>query len=404
LKKLKKYIAILLALSLLLLSIPAVNLIAEGDEEQKPDPPTILKTVNPTQSMPGGTVRYTITVHNPNEPSGERAESYYWLFDYLVVDRFPAALSSPVISSLRVYQDGVRLHESQTNVSGIVFYADRFDDDDEIAILIHLLPPGSETVITFDAVVAPSAAPGTLIRNDVTLYFYPWMPSDVVFSPASADAFSPASSAEFCPINGWPGERVPIEVDNCYAIVLVLGEQTTTQPPTTQPPTTQHTTQPPTTWWPPQPTTQPPTWPQQTTRPPTPTTQPPTQQPPLTQPQTQQPPQEPNPTTTTGTQPPHETNPTTGTGTQPGGEPGGTGTGGGGAGPGGTGTPGGGPGGTPGGTPGGDTANPQTGDDFTYTGMVLSAAGFALSLIILFVLLANLRKKILDDRDSDFLV
>ena len=158
----KNFVKIVISLCILLVALlmPVTSIFATGGTvEEKPYPPTITKEAYPTHNVRAGDrITYTITVHNPH--------AEYDYHEHKVVDRFPVQHIAPDLSTLRVYQNGVRLTEGMAATDGYLLFPERLADDDELALLIWKMPPGSYTVITFEAVVQPGVTCSTTIVNN----------------------------------------------------------------------------------------------------------------------------------------------------------------------------------------------------------------------------------------------
>lgn len=153
------------------------------------DPPSLTKEANRETANVGDTIKYTLTVNNPNNVN---------LFDFVVVDN--------ILTNLVTFQAGT------VQVNGVD--ADYSFVDGQLRIYLEVLPVG-DTVITFDVVVLPTAA-GLEIPNIAYLYGPPTIDEET-------------------------GEEVRRPVSEDDAIVRVpTSEQstttTTTPTPTTRPP------------------------------------------------------------------------------------------------------------------------------------------------------------------------
>lgn len=345
------YYAFALAVLLYVICIPVYG----AEEEQKPCPPTIEKTVNPTIGQPGDIVRYTIVITNPNDE---------WVGEHIVQDDFPAHKIRPYMDTIVVTRDGVALTGGHAASDCFLLYYYCLTTG-YIDFLFYGLPPLSETVITLYFRVLPDVVEDVKIVNEVTVWFTIWVPGP------------------WDPITGMPGpghhDRGEYPVDDCYAVVIVEngngndndngngndtggnggngdngGGGTPWHPPGTTPrPPTNVPLDPPSDPPPNQPPTTPPG------------------PPPLVPPQTM-PPFPPTvvdvPVDSTP-QPPYEYVPTEPNEDEDDSKP---------------------PGTIP---PPGTPHNPQTGDDFTLTRLVVSMIGVVLSLGVVFFLVLKLRTK-----------
>ena len=180
-----------LAISLLIISIP----VYATEYEQKPYPPTIEKSVNPTIGQSGDIVRYTIIVHNPNDT---------WVGEHIVRDCFPAHKIRPYMDTLTITRDGVPITGGNAVTDSFVVYDYCFTEG-YVDLLFYGLPPLSETVIVFYFRVLPDVVEDVKIVNEVTIWFTIWVPGPWNPSTGRPD----------------PGyrDRGEYPVDDCYAVV-----------------------------------------------------------------------------------------------------------------------------------------------------------------------------------------
>lgn len=161
-KNLRIYIC---ALVILLLNAPTLSIFA-AEEEQKPNPPTIEKSVTPTIAQAGDILQYTIIVRNLNDA---------WVGEHIMRDSFPANKIRPYMDTLTVMRDGVQLTGGHTVADSFLLYGYCLTDGN-IEVLFYGLPPLSETIITFESRVLPSVTFDTKIVNEATIWFAIWVP------------------------------------------------------------------------------------------------------------------------------------------------------------------------------------------------------------------------------------
>ena len=160
----KKFRNCIVAL-IILLSVPALSMFG-AEEEQKPDPPIIKKSVSPIVAQAGDIVHYTIVVRNLND---------VWVGEHIVRDVFPANKIMPYIYTLTVMRGGIQLTGGHMVDDCFLLY-DYCLTGGYIDLLFYGLPPLSETIITFYSRVLPGVTFDTEIINEVTIWFALWAP------------------------------------------------------------------------------------------------------------------------------------------------------------------------------------------------------------------------------------